>query len=136
VHQDWLVVSGAAESLDEEDEESDDDVSPDDEDDDDDDALGVLVAAGVAAVFATVCAPIEPSKWITPQASTNVDSVAAMTVRRIRATRRARSARRARPTAARVDGWEVGMRPKLRALSQRLPSASWEIAGKCSGSPT
>jgi hypothetical protein len=134
VHQDWLVVSGAAESLDEEDEESDDDVSPDDEDDDD--VLGVLVAAGVAAVFAAVCAPIEPSKWITPQASTNVDSVAAMTVRRIRATRRARSARRARPTAARVDGWEVGMRPKLRALSQCLPSASWEIAGKSSGSPT
>jgi hypothetical protein len=93
VHQDWLVVSGAAESL--EDEESPDD-------DEDDDVSGVLVAAGDAGVvLATVCEPIEPSNTITPQARTNADSVAAMTVRRMRATRRARSARRARPRAAR-----------------------------------
>jgi hypothetical protein len=102
VHQDWLVVSGAAESL--------EDVSSEDESSDDD-VLGVLVAAGVVVVLATDVEPIEPSYTITPQARTNADSVAAMTVRRIRATRRARSARRARPRAARSDGWGVGMRP-------------------------
>jgi hypothetical protein len=113
MHQDWLVVSGVAESLDDEDEssEDDDDVSPEDEDDV---ASGVAVAVAddvVLVVLATVVEPIEPSNTITPQASTNADSVAAMTVRRIRATRRARSARRARPAAARSVGWGVGMRP-------------------------
>jgi hypothetical protein len=103
VHQDWLVVSGAGE-LSEEDEDlsSDDDVS------------GVAVADGDAVVLellANVVEPIEPSNTITPHARTNADSVAAMTVRRIRATRRARSARRARPMAARSVGWGVGMRP-------------------------
>jgi hypothetical protein len=96
VHQDWLVVSGAGElSL--------EDVSPED-----DVASGVLVA-GDAVVLAEACEPIEPSNTITPQASTNADSVAAMTVRRMRETRRARSARRARPRAARSG--VVGMRP-------------------------
>jgi hypothetical protein len=108
VHQDWLVVSGAGESLVEEDVLPDDvDVSPDE----DDDVLGVLVAAGDDVVLATVCEPIDPSNTITPQASTNADRVAATTVRRIRATRRARSARRARPRAARSGGWGVCMRP-------------------------
>jgi hypothetical protein len=51
VHQDWLVVSGAAEFEDE-------DVSPDE---DEDDALGVLVAAGDEVLLATVCEPIDPS---------------------------------------------------------------------------
>jgi hypothetical protein len=53
VHQDWLVVSGAAEFEDE-----DEDVSPDE---DEDDALGVLVAAGDEVLLATVCEPIDPS---------------------------------------------------------------------------
>jgi hypothetical protein len=102
LHQDWLVVSGAGEvSL--------EDVSPDEEEDDDDDvASGVLVAAE-PVVLAVVVEPIEPSNAITPQASTNADSVAAITPRRIRDTRRARSARRARPRAARSG--VVDMRP-------------------------
>jgi hypothetical protein len=125
MHQDWLVVRGAPESLEDEsfedesledeslEDESLEDVSPDDVvlSDEDDDVLGVLVAAGDVVVLATVVVPIEPSNTITPHARTNADSVAAMTVRRIRATRRARSARRARPRAARSDGWGVGMRP-------------------------
>jgi hypothetical protein len=53
MHQDWLVVSGAAEL------EEEEEVSPDE--DEDDDALGVLVAAGDEALLATVCAPIDPS---------------------------------------------------------------------------
>jgi hypothetical protein len=110
VHQDWLVVMGAGElSADDEDESPE--VSLDE--DEDEDVSGVLVPAldDDDVVLATDVDPIEPSKTITPQARTNADSVAATTVRRIRATRRARSARRARPAAARSDGWGVGMRP-------------------------
>jgi hypothetical protein len=109
---------GAGELSADEDESSDDeDESPEvslDEDDEDEDVSGVLVPAlddDDDVVLATDVDPIEPSKTITPQARTNADSVAATTVRRIRATRRARSARRARPAAARSDGWGVGMRP-------------------------
>jgi hypothetical protein len=107
LHQDWLVVRGAGESVEDEDDEDEAESS-------EDDASGVLVADGVAldddVVLATVVAPIEPSNRITPQAMTNALSVAATTVRRIRATRRARSARRARPRAARSGGG-IDMRP-------------------------
>jgi hypothetical protein len=109
VHQDWLVVRGAGESLDDEVSPDDEDVSPDEDEDEDE-----LVSAPedddvVVEVLATVVDPIEPSNTITPQARMNADSVAATTVRRIRVTRRARSARRARPRAARSGG--VDMHP-------------------------
>jgi hypothetical protein len=71
-------------------------------------ALDEAVALG-DAVDASVVAPIGPSNTITPHARVKVASVAATTVRRIRATRRARAARRARPSATRSDGWGVGM---------------------------
>jgi hypothetical protein len=110
MHQDWLVVRGAGELSVEDESLEDESLEDESSDEDDEDVSGVLVAAGVV-VLATLVVPIEPSYTITPQARTNADSVAAMTVRRIRATRRARSARRARPAAARSEGWGVGMRP-------------------------
>ena len=71
------------------------------------------VAAEVDEVDATVVVvvPIDPSKTITPQNRAKAESVAATTVRLIRRMRAARSASRARPSAARSDGWVVGMRP-------------------------
>jgi hypothetical protein len=103
-HQDWLVVTaGGALPLDA---NVSLEVVPDE---------GVVAAAALdvaARAEAVVVAPIDPSNTITPQAMTNADSVAATTVRRMRAMRRARSARRARPSAARSSGWSVGMSSK------------------------
>jgi hypothetical protein len=103
-HQDWLVVTAGGEPLDEE-------VALEDEAP----AVAVTVEFAAAPLDVAVCAeasvvaPIDPSNTITPHAMTNAESVAATTVRRMRATRRARSARRARPSAARSVGWWVGM---------------------------
>jgi hypothetical protein len=109
--------------------------------------LGVAVAVGdaaldvaeedgveVAAVEASVVAPIDPSSTIAPHAMANVASVAATMLRRIRATRRARSASRARPSAARSVGG-VGIGLILGAALEGDRRGAWEVPGRARPRP-